>query len=141
MRFTALAAPLIALLALAGCGGGGSSCSSVIAVSQVPPPTMLSPAAGTIGLPSTVTVEINYEPPSATLRAVAQGTGATVDGTAFTAAPAGTSPTSAVVSTLFGLAAHTTYTVYVDAVYPSDPCPRGGVMGAVTYNLGNLSTQ
>jgi len=138
MRFERPALALLALATLIGCGGAGSTCSSIIAVSQVPAPVMLSPAPGATGLPSSVSVELNYAPPSGSLRAVAQGTGATVNGTAFTAAPP---PTSAVVSTLSALAAHTTYTVYVDAVYPREACEMGETTGPVTYNLGNISTQ
>lgn len=103
---------------------------------------MVSPAPGATGLPSSVTIEVSYEPPSGTLRAVANGTGATIDGSAFTAAPATTPPTSAVVSTLSALAPHTAYTVYVDAVYPpAQPCFQGERAGPTTFDLGAISTQ
>jgi len=81
------------------------------------------PAPGATGLPSSVSVELNYAPPSGSLRAVAQGTGATVNGTAFTAAPP---PTSArPFRRCRRSRRNTTYTVYVDAVYPREACEMG----------------
>ena len=102
---------------------------------------MVSPAPGATGLPSSVTIQVSYAPPDGTLRAVANGTGATIAGSAFSAAPATTPPTSAVVSTLSALAPHTTYTVYVDAVYPpAQPCFQGERAGPTTFDLGTIST-
>lgn len=107
---------------------------------------MLSPAPGATGLPTTVTVEISYDPPHGSLRAVEQGgAGTTVDGTPFTSAPATGSPTPpprAVDSTLSALAPHTTYNVYVDAVYPpAQPCGFNGYVGATTFSAGTISTK
>ena len=113
-----------------------------LAVALPAPPAMVLPAPGTTALPSTVTVQISYDPPSGTLRAVPAGGGATVDGSAFTPAPGATSTSPAVVSTLSALAAHTTYEIYVDAVYPPEPaCTDGERAGPTTFDLGAISTQ
>jgi len=147
MRFEAPAAALVALVALIGCAGAGSTGSppcndAPLAIAQVMPPAMLSPAPGATGLPRSVTVEISYDPPAGSLRAVAQGSDATVPGTPFAPAPTSTYP-EAVTSTLAGLAPGTTYAIYVDAVYP--PAPRcsfiGGYYGALSFAVGNLSTK
>ncbi len=106
------------------------------------PPVMLSPAPGTTGLPSSITVQISYDPPNGTPRAVAHGAGATVEGTPLVPAPAAATPPETFVSTLSPLAPHTPYTIYIDAVYPpAQPCFRGEQTGAVTFDAGDISTQ
>jgi hypothetical protein len=146
MRAEHLAFALLALAGVAGCGGGGatggSSCNGFVAVALPAPPSMLSPAPGASGLSSSVTVEISYQPPGGSLRAVPEGGGATVSGSAFAPAPGATSVAQTVDSTLSALAAHTTYEVYVDAVYPPEPaCTEGERAGPTTFDVGSLSTQ
>lgn len=137
------AVALVFVAALAGCTSGPAQCTA-IPVALTLPPAMISPAPGATGLPTTVTVEITYDPPAGSLRAVAQGGAATtVDGTPFTAAATAspTPPPGAVDSTLSALAPHTTYDVYVDAVYPpAHPCDFNGHAGATTFSVGTIST-
>jgi hypothetical protein len=142
MRSERLAFVLLALAAVAGCGGGGSRCNGFLAVALPFPPSMLSPAPGATGLSSSVTVEVSYDPPGGSLRAVPAGGGATVSGSAFAPAPGATSTAPTVDSTLSALVAHTTYEVYVDAVYPPEPaCTEGERAGPTTFDVGSLSTQ
>ncbi|HEV3086861.1 MAG TPA: hypothetical protein VGX96_06505 [Candidatus Elarobacter sp.] len=105
---------------------------------------MLAPAPGSTGVPTSGTsVEISYDPPSGSLRLVAQGSNAVVVGGPFTPATGTvTVVPGAVVSALPTLAPHTTYNVFVDAVYPpADPCFRGAYNGPTTFNPGTFTTQ
>lgn len=143
----AFATLVAGLLAITGCTGGQTQCG-VISFALPAPPSMISPAPGTTGLPTSgVTVEITYQPSNATLRVVAQDTGATLFGAPFTAAtpPPGSTPPPSfgpVVSALPALAPHTTYDVFVDAVFPPAPkCTSGGNSGPASYRVGTLSTQ
>ena len=87
-------------------------------------------------------MQISYDPPDGALRAVPQGNGPTVDGTAFASAPGVMPPAQTVVSTLSPLAPSTTYTLYVDAVYPPEPpCTMGERAGPTTFDLGTISTR
>ncbi len=146
-----LAAP--ALCAFAGCSGGlfnsgsgGNPCpSGPVAVTAVAPPALIAPADGATGVPANgASVEITYDPPSGALAVIAP------DGTAVNGAPlvpaqgsSGTTPPpGAVTSALPPLAAHTTYTVRVAAIYPpANPCVAGAYAGATTFTLGTFTTQ
>lgn len=142
------AVALLVLCGVAGCGGNGTTADPCpngrIAVAAPASPGMLFPAPGSTGLPTTgQNVTISYDPPNGSLRLVAQGSGAVVNGGPFSPAvsPPPGSP-AAVVSALPALAAHTTYTVFVDAVYPpASPCVIGGFAGAMSFNEGTLTTQ
>jgi hypothetical protein len=143
------AAPLVLLAALAACTSPStqSSCDGIVMPGAIPaPPAMLSPAPGTTGLPTSgVVVEVSYAPPSGSLRLVAQGSGTTLSGGPFTPVPSpppGAPVTGAVTSALPALAPHTTYTVFVDAVYPPLPrCYVAGLAGPTSFDAGTLATQ
>ena len=138
-----LAAALLACSALAACGGAGQTqCPAIPAITSVAPPALIAPARGTTGVPTVGTsVVISYDPPSGALHLVAQDTGAIVLGGPFTPTTGNVTPIpGAVASALPALAPHTTYTVFVDAVYPSARCPVGP-SGPVSYNIGTFTTQ
>ena len=143
MRFSR-AAFAAAVLLTAGCTNGSTQCQAIPFVIPAPP-AMLVPAPGTTGVPDGGTnVEVSYDPPSGSLRVVAAD-GTTVQGGPFSPAPsapfASPPPSGAVVSSLPALAAHTTYTVFVDANYGSPgPCPVG-LTGPQTFGLGTFTTQ
>ena len=136
-------AAFLACSLLAACGGAGHQCASFIAIAAVPPPMLISPANGSTGVPVTgASVEVSYDPPSGALHLVAQGTGAVVLGGPFTPATGNvTTVPGAVVSALPTLAAHTTYTVFVDAVLPPPPPCSNGNGGPASYSLGTFTTQ
>ena len=132
-------------LGLAGCGSGNGSTAPCMPVPQVvpAPPTLLSPAPGATGVsPSGLTVTISYDPAgNGTLRLV-DGSGATLTGGAFAPAPTGSGqPAGSAVASAPPLAARTTYTVFVDAVYPpANPCIQDARSGATSFQLGSFTT-
>ena len=144
MRTLRLAAALVACSALAACSGAGTQCLP-IPIAAVAPPSLIAPARGATGVPTSGTsVVISYDPPSGALHLVAQDTGTIVLGGPFTPATGMVTPVpGAVASALPPLAPHTTYTVFVDAVIPPPPpstCPIGQ-SGPVSYNVGTFTTQ
>jgi len=137
-----LAAALLASSALAACGGAGTTQCQAIPVTAVAPPSLIGPVSGSTGVSTTGTnVVVSYDPPSGALHLVAQNTGAIILGGPFMPATGMVSTVpGAVVSALPTLAPHTTYTVFVDAVYPTVRCPIGP-SGPVSYNVGTFTTQ
>jgi hypothetical protein len=136
-----IAVALLACSALAACSGAGNTTPcGPIAVTAVPPPSLIAPARGSTGVPTTVgDVAISYNPPSGALHLVAQDTGAVIFGGPLVGATGSVNlGPGAVVSAVPTLAPHTTYTVFVDAVIPQVPCFGGG---PTTYNLGTFTTQ
>jgi len=131
---------LAALLAagLAACAAPSSGCpANPIAVTVPAPPKMVSPASGATGVPpSGTTLTISYDPPAGAVRLVA------ADGTTLAGGPIQPqgAPGGGATSALPTLAAHTTYTVFVDANYGSPACPVG-LTGAQSYNIGTFTTQ
>jgi hypothetical protein len=139
------ASALLLALALIGCGSSNGSLPACVPTPQLvsAPPTMLAPQPGATGVTATgLSVTISLNPAgNGTLRLV-DGIGTTVLGSAFGPPPAGsTQPAGSAVATLPNLAAHTSYTVFVDAVYPAaNPCFSDTRSGPTTFQLGSFTT-
>lgn len=120
---------LIAVCALAACAPHAAGCPPVLAAASVPiagNPALISPSNGASGVPTSgVRVELSFVLPSTGLHVTPQGTGASLAGGPFTPAPdAGSTasiPVTAVVSALPPLAAHTTYTIFLEPPPPNAP--------------------
>jgi len=148
-------AAIAAFVLLPACNNGGAPCTiGPIAITALPGPRMVSPVSGTTGLPTSgfsVTIAFgsggaNHE----TLRLVDQNQ-QTVFGPAFspivpapTPPPPGTfGPVANEAAAVPQLAAHTTYTVFVDGASPvtSTECPKQSFGGPFSDNVGTFTTQ
>jgi hypothetical protein len=136
-----LIAACAALGILAACSGGSSNpCpNGKVGITAVPPPQLVSPASGATGVTaSNLAVVISYDPPNGSLYVVAAD-GSIVPGAPLTPVP---SPAGGFQSALPALAAHTTYTVHVAAVYPPpNPCVLGAYAGPTDFPIGTFTTQ
>ncbi|HEX3551075.1 MAG TPA: hypothetical protein VHT53_11900 [Candidatus Elarobacter sp.] len=132
----------VAVIAIAaGCSSAGGQCpGNPVAVTTAAPPQLVSPANGATGVPASgVEVEISYAPPQASLAVVAPD-GTQVQGMPLAPGQGGITPPGETFA-LPPLAAHTTYTVRVTAIYaPAGPCPFGYV-GTKVFTLGTFTTQ
>ncbi len=140
-----LAPVLLLALALTGCSSGsGGSLAPCEAFPQVvtAPPALLSPQSGATGVQTSgLSVAISYNPAgNATLRLV-DGTGNTLTGSAFGPVVSPTPPGNTAAATAPPLAAHTTYTVFVDAVYPpAARCTADARSGPTSFQVGSFTT-
>jgi hypothetical protein len=139
-----LAAVLLAL-ALAGCGGsGGTSLPPCGAFPQIvtAPPMLLSPQPGATGVQTSgLSVAISYNPANdGTLRLV-DAAGNTLTGSAFGPVVTPIPPGNTAAATAPPLAARTTYTVFVDAVYPpAARCTADARSGPTSFQVGSFTS-
>ncbi len=140
-----LAPVLLLILTLAGCGGsGGGATGPCQAVPQVvtAPPVLLSPQPGAAGVQTSgLSVAISYNPANdGTLRLV-DAAGNTLAGSAFGPVVTPIPPGNTAAASAPQLAAHTTYTVFVDAVYPpAERCTADARSGPTSFQLGSFTT-